>query len=87
MAIDAGRTLRFHLLVRGFGRRTRRFGIFVAFSAGDAVPVFERHARIVSHDLPALVEILDRRVVVLHLREDRPRPVIHVRAHRQMNVS
>jgi hypothetical protein len=34
VAIDAGGPLRFHLLVGGFGRRTRRLGILVALPAG-----------------------------------------------------
>ena len=87
MAIDAGGTLCFHLLVCGLRRCAGRLGILVAIPAGDAVPILERHARIVGHDLPALVEFLDRRVVILHLCEHGPRPVIHVRPHRQMEVA
>ena len=60
MAVNAGGALGFHLLVRGLRRCARWLGILVTFAARDAVPVFQRHARVVGHDGPALVKFLDR---------------------------
>jgi len=59
MAIDAGCMLRFHLLVRGFGRRAGRLCILVASPAGGAVPPLQLHARPVGRFRPSLVEFLD----------------------------
>lgn len=86
VAIDAGRALRFHLLVRGLGVLAGRPRIHVAVPAGDAVPTLQVHARVVGHPQPALVEFLDSRVVVGELQYQFPRPVVQVRPHRPMEV-
>jgi hypothetical protein len=61
--------------------------VFLWHSRQVAVPILQRHACVVGHDRPALVEFLDRRVVILHLCEHGPRPVIHVRPQGQMEVA